>query len=304
MNRAEEAPASFDSLRHQIHESYDALSPHLQRIAQLALDDPNTFALETVVKLAASAGVQPSTLIRFAKEFGYTGFSNMQKVFKLRLIEGAPVYRERIYQHRSQLEAAAEDNPLAILREFCDASALCLERLKETVTDERLAKALEMLSAAGQIYVIGQRRAFPVAAYFAYGLMRLEMRCHLLDNVGGMVPQQVATIGPDDLLVAVAFAEYTPVVVEVVHDAHIRGVPTLTITDVPSSPLAKHGSVYFTVDDADIHRFRPIAGSISLVQSLIIALSYIRDAEAASTGNTKASKRPAGGRGRRSPRMD
>jgi DNA-binding MurR/RpiR family transcriptional regulator len=299
MNRAQGAPASFDSLRHGIHESYDSLSPHLQRIAQLALDDPNTFALETVVNLAATAGVQPSTLIRFAKEFGYTGFSDMQKVFKLRLIEGAPVYRERIYQHRNQLEAAAGDDPLAILHEFCDASVLCLERLKETVSGERLREALDMLSAAEQVYVIGQRRAFPVAAYFAYGLMRLEIPCHLLDNVGGMVPQQVATIGPNDLLVAVAFAEYTPSVVEVVHDAHIRGIPTLTITDVPSSPLAKHGSVYFTVDDADIHRFRPIAGSISLVQSLIIALSYFRDAETASPGKTSAGKSTRGGRKRK-----
>ena len=299
MNTAAAVPASFDSLRHAIHEIYDSLSPHLQRIAQLALDDPNTFALETVVKLAATVDVQPSALIRFAKQLGYTGFSDMQKVFKLRLIEGAPVYRERIFQHRNQLEAAAEDNPLGILHEFCDASALCLERLKETVSAEHLTRALEMLSAAEQIYVIGQRRAFPIAAYLAYGLMRLEMRCQLLDNVGGMVPQQVATIGPKDLLVAVAFAEYTPAVVEVVHDTHIRGIPTLTITDVPSSPLAKHADLYFTADDADIHRFRPIAGSISLVQSLNIALSYIRDAETAGADKVAAGKSKRGGRGRK-----
>ncbi len=299
MNTTAAAPASFDSLRHAIHAIYESLSPHLQRIAQLALDDPNTFALETVVKLAASVDVQPSALIRFAKQLGYTGFSDMQKVFKLRLIEGAPVYRERIFQHRNQLEAAAEDNPLGILHEFCDASALCLDRLKESVSAEQLTQALEMLSVAEQIYVIGQRRAFPIAAYLAYGLMRLEMRCQLLDNVGGMVPQQVAAIGPKDLLVAVAFAEYTPSVVEVVHDAHIRGIPTLTITDVPSSPLAKHADVYFTVDDADIHRFRPIAGSISLAQSLIIALSYIRDAETASADKAPAGKSTKGGRSRK-----
>ncbi len=48
-------------------------------------------------------------------------------------------------------------------------------------------------------------------------------------------------------------------------DASIRGVPTLT--DTPASPPARH---------ADVHRFRPIAGSISLVQSLVIALSHSR----------------------------
>lgn len=272
------APASFDSLRHEVQARYDVLSPHLQRLARLALEDPNSFALETVTSLAQTAEVQPSTLIRFAKEFGYSGFSEMQKVFRLRLIEGAPAYREQIYRHRDRLEATAESDPMAILREFADASILCLERLKETVDADALGRAIQMTAGAEHIYVIGQRRAFPIAAYIAYGLARLEHRTQLLDFVGGMVPQQAATMRPTDLLIAVAFAEYTPAVVEVVRDAHIRGIPTLAITDVPTSPLARHSTVYFCVDDADIHRFRPIAGSMSLAQSLIIGLSYLKDA--------------------------
>ncbi len=267
------APASFDTLRSQIQDAYDGLSPHLQRIAQHALDDPNTFALETVASLAGQSDVQPSTLIRFAKEFGYSGFSQMQKVFRLRLIEGAPDYRERIFEHKHQLAATTRDEPLSILHEFCDASALCLEQMKNTINGDDLRKALNMLRDAEHIYVVGQRRAFPIASYFAYGLVRLERRCQLLDFVGGMVLQQVATMRSSDLLIAVSFAEYAPPVVEVVRDAHIRGIPTLTITDVPSSPLAKHGTVWFTVDNADVHQFKPIAGAIALVQSLIIALS-------------------------------
>ena len=272
------APASYDSLRHEIQAAYDGLTPHLQRLARFALESPNNVALETVASIAASTGVQPSTLIRFAKEFGYTGFSEMQKVFRLRLIEGAPAFRDQIYQHNARLEQIAGDDPAAILNEFCEASVLCLQRLQQTTPVGKLHAALNLLNEAHHIYVIAQRRAFPIAAYLAYGLTRLEIRCQLLDNVGGMVPQQIVTLRPDDLLVAIAFAEYAELTVEAVRDAHIRGVPTLTITDAAHSPLAKHGTVFFTVDDADIHRFRPIAGSISLVQSLIIALSYRRDA--------------------------
>lgn len=287
------APASFDSLRHELQARYDDLSPHLRRLARHALEDPNAFALETVVVLAERAVVQPSTLIRFAKEFGYSGFSDMQKVFKLRLIEGAPVYREQIYRARTNLENAARDNPVDIMTEFADASILCLERLKETVSPDSLAAAIEMMASARQIFVIGVRRAFPVASFIAYGLTRLEYRCQFLDFVGGMVPQQAATMTPDDLLIAVSFTEYAQSVVEVVRDADIRGVPTLTITDVPSSPLAKHGRVCFCVDDADIHRFRPIAGSIGLAQSLIIGLSYYKDARDAKPAQGKRRRNAA-----------
>ena len=138
-----------------------------------------------------------------------------------------------------------------------------------------------MMEGAKSIYIIGQRRAFPVAAYLAYGLIRLEYRCHLLDSVGGMLPQQVATIGLDDLFVAVSFAEYAQQAVDVVSDAYIRKVTVLAITDSMASPLARNSSLYFEVRDAEVHRFRPLAAPIVLAQSLIIALDYYRDSRIA-----------------------
>jgi len=273
-------PESFDNLRNVIHERYDGLSPHLQRIARFALEDPNTFALETVVALAERNEVQPSTLVRFAKTFGYAGFSDLQKVFRLRLIEGAPAFRNKAEAQAGKLEKAAHDNPLAILQEFTEASILELENLRETVDGDKLKAAIEMMDKASNIFVIGQRRAFPVAAYISYGLIRLETRCQLLDAVGGMVPQQAATMTPDDLLIAVSFAEYAQPVVEVVKDTHIRGIPILAITDRLTSPLAKNSTLCFPVDDADVHRFRPLAATMALAQTLIIALGYYHDATA------------------------
>jgi DNA-binding MurR/RpiR family transcriptional regulator len=120
--------------------------------------------------------------------------------------------------------------------------------------------------------VIGLRRAFPLAAYMFYGLIRSERRCQLLDAVGGMVPQQVATMGASDLLVAIAFAEYAPLTVEVVQDAHIRGIPTLTITDSELSPLARNASLAFLIEDLAAHSFRPLSAAMCLIQTLIVGL--------------------------------
>ena len=285
--RNPEPAKDFDRLREALQQRFETLSPHLQRIAQYALGDPNRLALQTVVEVAGETGVQPSTLIRFAKVFGFSGFSEMQRVFRLRLIEGAPSFRDQIHEHRSKLEVAAEDDPAAILHGFTDASVLALEHLKVDIDSDTLREAVRMMDRAGAIYVIGQRRAFPVAAYLAYGLTRLEYRCHLLDSVGGMVPQQIATLGSDDLLIAVSFAEYAQPVVDVVGDAHIRDVPVLAITDSLASPLARNSSRYFVVRDTEVHRFRPLAAPIVLAQSLIIALGYYRDARAAKSAARK-----------------
>ncbi len=273
-----EPPKDFDRLREAFQQRFESLSPHLKRIARHALADPNRLALQTVVEVAEETGVQPSTLIRFAKVFGFSGFSEMQSVFRLRLIEGAPSYRDEIYRHRNKLEEAAKDDPSAILKEYADASALAVSQLKDDIDDDALRRAVRMMDSANAVYVIGQRRAFPVAAYLAYGLTRLEYRCHLLDSVGGMLPQQAAMLGKDDLLIGVSFAEYSQPVVDVVGDAHIRKVPVLAITDSLASPLAPRSSVCFVVRDTEVHRFRPLAAPVVLAQSLIIALGYYRDA--------------------------
>lgn len=267
---------TYDALRARMNGAYDDLSPHLQRIARCALEDPNFMALETVARIAERVNVQPSTLIRFAKEFGYSGFSQMQKVFRVRLVEGAPTYRERVLA-----EAAGRSGDG---RGRHDESALervvrvSIDSLKELVrrTDPAtFERAVAMLDGAAHVWVAGLRRSRPMARYAAYGLVRLERRCTLLDFAGGMAGPQAATMRADDLLFAIAFTEYAQPVVDVVHDAHIRGIPVLAITDLPSSPLARYSTLSFLVDDDTTAQFRPIAGSVALIQALMMSLDTL-----------------------------
>ena len=144
------------------------------------------------------------------------------------------------------------------------------------VPEADLERGVEMVRRAGQVWVIGARRAFPIAAYLFYCLVRLERRCQLLDAVGGMVPQQVATMTTDDLLIAVSFAEYAAFTVDTVKDAQIRGIPTLTITDRETSPLAHHADLSFLLGDPDGPAFRPLAGALCLAQTLVVAAADAR----------------------------
>lgn len=58
----------------------------------------------------------------------------------------------------------------------------------------------------------------------------------------------------------------------------------MTITDALASPLAKNATVTFILRDVDVHRFKPVAAPMTLIQSMIIAVSYARE---------RRSKKPA-----------
>ncbi|HET9147239.1 MAG TPA: RpiR family transcriptional regulator, partial [Acetobacteraceae bacterium] len=78
-------PRSFESLRAHMLARHEAMPKRLSQVARFALDHPDQMALSTVAELAAAATVQPSTLVRFAQSLGYSGFSELQQVFRSQL---------------------------------------------------------------------------------------------------------------------------------------------------------------------------------------------------------------------------
>jgi hypothetical protein len=79
-------PQNYDELKEAIGRAYPDMSKQLQRIARFALEQPDPLALDTVAAIAKAAHVQPSSMIRFANALGYSGFTEMQQVFRGHLV--------------------------------------------------------------------------------------------------------------------------------------------------------------------------------------------------------------------------
>jgi DNA-binding MurR/RpiR family transcriptional regulator len=269
------AARSFEALKGELSRLYPGMSPQLQSIATYALENPQDMALDTVAALAKDAGVQPSALVRFAQALGYGGFSDLQRVFRSRLVErsnqapGLRNYRERIEQFRSE---HPRSGPGGVLSQFVADGMASLEQLHAHVSPAELAAAVKLLAAAQSIYVLGQRRSFPVAYYLSYALTQLELRAPLLDAVGGMLREPAGLIGAKDALLVVSFKNYTPEVIEVAREAYERKVPVVAITDNALSPLARHATVCFQIEEKTSRPFRMLVGPMCLAQALVVAL--------------------------------
>ena len=266
------APEDFESLKAQIADRYGTLSGQLKRIAEFALDRPDDLALATVSSIAQSVGVQPSSVVRFAKAFGYDGFSDMQRLFRQRLIAASPSYRERIRSFEGGQEQPAE-NP-ALLNDFVEQGSAALALLRDPAIVERLDGAVDLLSKARKVLLLAQRRAFPVAFYLSYALGRLERPCLLLDGVGGLLRQQAALAGPEDVMVAASFRPYALEVVEIVAERRAAGIPVIALTDSALSPIAREASLSFELQEPEGHAFRTLVAPILLAQVLVVSLGH------------------------------
>ncbi|HEY3488007.1 MAG TPA: MurR/RpiR family transcriptional regulator [Gammaproteobacteria bacterium] len=266
-------PADYDSLRAEVTARYETLSKRLRQIANFAWDHPTDMAMETTAVIAKRAGVQPSALIRFAKAFGYAGFSAMQATFQVYVAERSASYKERI---RIIAPEGEESNELAasLLNRYCEANTTALKQLRNNIDLKDLEHACNLLYNADHIYVMAQRRSYPIAAYLAYTLNHAGARAHLLDGVGGMLHEQVHSMSSKDAAIVVSFSPYSKDTEEVSAIAKKNKTPVIAITDSSFSPLAKNSTVCFEIQDAEVHSFRSLTASMCLAQVLATSMAF------------------------------
>lgn len=269
-------PDNLESLRSAITSRYEDLSPRLKQVASFVLDHPNDIALETLAVNAKRCDVQPSTIVRFAKVFGYSGATDMQRLFRDEILTSAPSpsYSERIRQFHERSDSVDRMLPYNVMQEFSESNIIALEHLREAVRRDDLDSSIDLIYRAHTIYLAGVRRAFPVAAYLAYSLSHVEKRAFLLDGVAGMTSEQSWMLGPDDLLIAVSFKPYASETLAVAETAASNNVPMIIISDSHLSPIAKKADVCFEIKDAEVRQFRSLTASMCLAQTLVISYAY------------------------------
>ncbi|TIX81442.1 MAG: MurR/RpiR family transcriptional regulator, partial [Mesorhizobium sp.] len=233
----ERVPRDFETLRTTILERRHSLPKRIAQIAAYALDNPDDIAFGTAASIAASAGVQPSTLIRFAQQLGFDGFTSLQLVFRERLRERNSSYDERLAALRAKAEEGAGHR--AIFDGFVAAASTSLSDISGRLNEDHFEDAIALLAKAETIYVLAKRRSYPVASYIAYALGKLKIRNQLIESAAGLNAEMISFASPRDAVIAISFSPYAPAAIEEARVISEQGVPIVAITDSSFSPLAQ-----------------------------------------------------------------
>lgn len=267
--------SNLNEFQEQVRSRYDELSKRLQQVARYVLDNTNSVAFDTVAVIAKEANVPPSTLIRFANAFDFSGFNEMKQLFRMNLVEETASYtdRARLFREMDNFQELSDD-PAQILKEFAHSNAQALQQMAARTPPEDMEKAVSLLAEAQNIYIIGLRRSFSVATYLSYALSHLECRPVLIDGLGGMFKEQINRISENDVVISISFTPYASETIMVSEKAAQTGAKQIVITDSQISPLASFSDVCFVIKEAQVDAFRSQSATLCLAQSLTVALAY------------------------------
>jgi DNA-binding MurR/RpiR family transcriptional regulator len=266
---------TVDQLLKRISEEYEGLSKQLKVIARHVEQHRDHLGLEGIQDVAAQCAVQPSAVVRFAKHFGFSGFTELQRIFRdglARQIAPSRNYRTRI---RDVIDSGAGAlSAVEIAQEFLGGSIAGMQELRNGLHGPSFKKAVDLLAEADAIWVAGSRRSFPIAAYLDYALQHTDKRVGLISALGSMHQGQMRSVRKGDVLVAISYTPYAGETLEVAEAAVARGARLIAITDSRMSPLARNANVALIVQDNSTFGFRSLTSTLGLAQGLFIALAY------------------------------
>jgi DNA-binding MurR/RpiR family transcriptional regulator len=266
---------SVDELMQRIADSYDSLPRQLKSVASYLEQHRSSVMVDRTSDIASSCGVHPSAVVRFAQRFGFSGFSDLQDVFKQAYAGQNPsgqTYKQRIRKLIDDKPGRLSGGSVA--REFVAACRGGLDELEETLDDDAFDAAVTMLQQAENIYVIGVRRSFAVASYIVYALQHTAKRVHLVSGFGGMFREQIRSVKKGDVVIAISFEPYGKETQYCLRVAHHHQANTLVITDSRLSPLARYATTQLYVKEGSAFAFRALTSTICLCQALFVALAY------------------------------
>ncbi len=211
----------------RIRASMPALPPAEQRVAQLLLSDPRSFATLPVVELAERSHVSKPTVVRFCRSIGYDGLAD----FKLKLAgsvnEGVP------FVHRSVDD---DDKAGDIVVKVTDNAVAALLRYRNAAASQAVERAIAALADTGRNSTQGRRIEFYgvgnsgiVAMDAQHKFFRLGVTAAAVSD-GHMQVMSATMLKPGDCAVIISNTGRSRDLLDVAEIARKKGATVIAIT--------------------------------------------------------------------------
>lgn len=250
-----------------IEEGMHTFSKGQKRIANYILEHYDKAAYMTASKLGTLVGVSESTVVRFAIELGFEGYPEMQKSLQ-----------ELIRMKLTSVQRVEVTNSLIgegdVLEKILMSDAEKIRRTLEEVDREAFEAAVDKIVAADKIYIIGVRSSSSLAGFLNFNFRMIFDNVKFVQTTSGSeMFEQIMSIGPNDVMIAISFPRYSKRIVNAVEYAHNAGADVISLTDSHQSPIAGVADQLLLARSDLVSFVDSLVAPLSIINAIIVAVS-------------------------------
>ncbi len=253
----------------RIEENMPRLSKGHKAIGEFIINYYDKAAYMTAAKLGVTVGVSESTVVRFAAEIGFEGYPELQREMK-DLLKNKLTSFQRIEVTNDLI---GNDD---VLEKVMMQDVERIKKTLEVTSREDFNKAVDIISNADNIYIIGTRSAASLAGFLSHYFNLIFSKVKLINTTSeSELFEQIMRIDQKDVIIGISFPRYSKQTTMALQYAKSNKTKTIAITDSIDAPTAKYADSIL-VAKSDMASFvDSLVAPLSLINSLIVALSIV-----------------------------
>jgi DNA-binding MurR/RpiR family transcriptional regulator len=263
--------SSINSLA-RIRSSFPALAASEARVANWIMQQPQKIIHLSMAQVAQACGVSDTTVLRFCRNTGFQGYTDLKLSIARDVVSPTQIIHDDI---------AEGDGPAVVARKVFMSNIQALYDTLEVLDEGALTKAINLLTGARRILIVGVGTSGPVVHSMYNMLMRLGLNCKA-ETDSYLQLMEVALLGPGDVVVAISQSGSSIDSVLTLKQAKENGAATICITGNAQSSITDHANVtLLSVDrEARIEAIASRLAQVSIADALyvIMALNAIDSA--------------------------
>ena len=250
-----------------MEEGMSSFSKGQKRIAEYIINQYDKAAFLTASKLGTEVGVSESTVVRFVIELGFEGYPEFQKALQ-ELIRTKLTSFQRV-QVTNHLIGDGD-----VLSKVLYSDIEKIKRTLDGIDKDAFDGAVKNIVEARKIYILGMRASSNLAGFLNYGLSIIYDKVKLVKASSGIeIFEQLMSVGPNDVVIAVSFPRYSRTLVNAVNYAKQAGAKLIALTDSESSPIAE-SATNLLIAQSDMASFMDsLVAPMSVINALIVGVS-------------------------------
>ena len=187
----------------KIQQKMSDFSKGQKLVANYIIENYDKAAFMTASRLGSITRVSESTVVRFATCLGFTGYPAMQKAMEALVMEKIDAFEK--------IQVATDDmSEDAVFSNVINADISNLKQTLGMADSRNFIQAVEMISNAKNIYIVGIRNCAPLALSLGMGLRMIFPGVTVVESSNtSEVFEQLLHVDARDVVIGISFPRYS-----------------------------------------------------------------------------------------------
>lgn len=255
----------IETFLNQLKENYESLTDGQKKVAKYFFEKHKSIAFMPAFEIGKEVNVSESTVIRLAQKLGYKGYADLQEMIQ------KEVTTDRILSQHEEISSIKEEQSLFKMLIAQDLANI--QKMMSDLDEAMLEKAVNMISEAKNIYIIGNLSTYGIADFFAQWMNMVLRNTQLLVYEDRNYYTNLAKMNEETVLIPIIFPRYMKSTMETVKYARNKGTKIISITDSQLSPVYPYSDAILISPIRSNINIDSYTATLSLLTSMMRAVS-------------------------------